>query len=223
MLLATLLIDYPILRNALSHAPGVTATWEQSDLTADGDHRMLVWIDGDDDERAAFEAGLEADPTVTASLQTAAFDDRWLYQLELTPEGTEASVYPTVIEEGGVLQEASVTHEGWFFRVAFPSDEALERFHGFFLERGFEVDVRKLRDTRESAGGGDAGSQFGLTSRQREALVAAVEAGYLDIPRSCTLAELGERLGISQNAASERFRRGVETLVENTVYDDRSP
>ncbi|ELY80407.1 bacterio-opsin activator HTH domain-containing protein [Natrinema pellirubrum DSM 15624] len=128
-----------------------------------------------------------------------------------------------MIEEGGVLQEASVTHEGWFFRVAFPSDEALERFHGFFLERGFEVDVRKLRDTRESAGGGDAGSQFGLTSRQREALVAAVEAGYLDIPRSCTLAELGERLGISQNAASERFRRGVETLVENTVYDDRSP
>ncbi|OAQ51633.1 hypothetical protein HTG_16375 [Natrinema mahii] len=222
MLLATLLIDYPILRDALSHAPGVTATWEQSDLTADGDHRMLVWIDGDD-ERAAFEAGLEADPTVTAPLQTAAFDDRWLYHLELTPEGEASSVYPTVIEEGGVLQDVTATHEGWLFRIAFPDDEALERFHGLFLERDLEVDVRKLRDT-DSAGGGNARSQFGLTDRQREALVAAVEAGYLDIPRSCTLAELGDRLGISQNAASERFRRGVETLVENTVsHDDRSP
>ncbi len=220
MLLATLLIDYPILRDSLSQAPDVTVTWERSDLTTDGDHRMLVWVDGD--ERPAFEAGLDTDRTIAAVLQRAAFGDRWLYQLALTPEGKATSVYPTVIEEGGVLQEVTATHEGWIFRVAFPSDEALERFHGFFLERDLEVDVRKLRDTRDPAG--NARSEFGLTSRQREALVAAVEAGYFDIPRSCTLAELGERLGVSQNAASERLRRGVETLVENTVsHDDRSP
>ncbi|MDF9744364.1 helix-turn-helix domain-containing protein [Natrinema salsiterrestre] len=223
MLLATLLVDYPILRETLSNAPGVTLTWEQSDLTGDGDHRMLVWVDGSDDEIAAFEAGLDVDPTVAESLQEIAFGDRWLYQLELTSAGKATSVYPTVIKEGGVLQEVTATDEGWFFRVAFPSNEALERFHAFFLERDLEVDVRKLRDTRETADSGDTRSQFGVTNRQREALVAAVDAGYLDIPQSCSLAELGERLDISQNAASERFRRGVRTLIENTVYsDDRS-
>ncbi|WP_256527528.1 helix-turn-helix domain-containing protein [Natrinema marinum] len=52
---------------------------------------------------------------------------------------------------------------------------------------------------------------------------AAVETGYLDIPRSCSLAELGDRFDISPNAAFERFRRGVKALVENTVHpDDRA-
>ncbi|MFC6767311.1 helix-turn-helix domain-containing protein [Natrinema soli] len=219
MLLATLLIDYSILRETLSHAPNTKVTWEQSDLTEDGDHQMLVWVDG---EVAAFDAGLEADPTVNAPLQVAEFDDRRLYQLELTDDGKRASVYPTVIEEGSVLREVTATHEGWHFRAAFPSSEALERFHAFFVDRDLDVELRRLQDARETADG--SRFQYGVTDRQREALVAAVDAGYLDIPRSRSLAELGERLGISPNATSERFRRGVETLIENTVYPDgRSP
>jgi len=63
MLLATLLIDYPILRETLSRAPDTKVTWEQSDLTEVGDHQMLVWVDGG---VAAFDAGLETDPTVKA-------------------------------------------------------------------------------------------------------------------------------------------------------------
>ncbi|MGQ3411063.1 helix-turn-helix domain-containing protein [Natrinema sp. LN54] len=222
MLLATLLVDYPILREALSHTPDVTVTWEQSDLTEDGDHQLLVWVDGD--EFAAFDAALEADPTVTAPVRVVEFDERRLYQLELTPEGHRSSVYPLVIEEGGVLQEVTATSEGWRFRVAFPSDEALERFYAFFVEQDLEVELRKLYEKGESVGGAGTRSEFGVTEYQHEALVAAVDAGYLDIPRSCSLAELGERLDISPNATSERFRRGVKTLIENTVYPaDQSP
>lgn len=221
MLFAALSIDYPILRETLSHAPDATVTWEQSDLTEDGDHRMLVWVDCDDFD--AFDAGLEADPTVAGPSRTVEFDDRRLYQLELTPEGHRASVYPLVIDEAGVLREVTATHEGWFFRVAFPTDEALERFHAFFVEHDLAVEIRQLSE----AGGADgesAARRFGLTDRQRETLVAAVDRGYFDIPRSCSLSELADRLGISQNAASERVRRGVKTLVENTVYpNDWSP
>ncbi|MFC7026439.1 helix-turn-helix domain-containing protein [Halomicroarcula sp. GCM10025710] len=32
-------------------------------------------------------------------------------------------------------------------------------------------------------------------------------------PRGCSLEELGEQLGISRSATSERFRRGVKNLV----------
>ncbi|QLK27826.1 helix-turn-helix domain-containing protein [Natrinema zhouii] len=215
MLLATLLTDYPILRETLSRAPNTKVTWEQSDLTEDGDHQMLVWVDG---EVAAFDAGLEADPTVNAPLQVVEFGDRRLYQLELTDDGQQASVYPTVIEAGNVLREVTATHEGWHFRAAFPSDEAIERFHAFFVDRGLDVELRQLYDAREPTDGSRL--QYGVTDRQREALVAAVDAGYLDIPRSCSLAELGERFDISSNAMSERFRRGVGTLIENTVYPD---
>ncbi|GAB3676957.1 helix-turn-helix domain-containing protein [Halopiger thermotolerans] len=225
MIFATLLIDYPILRETLERVPDATVTWEQSDLTGDGAHRTLVWVDGDDDALEAFDDALEADPTVAELLRVVEFDDRRLYHLELTCEGHQASVYPIVIEGGGVLRDVTATGEGWFFRVAFPSTETFGRFHEFFAERDLDVEVRQLRDESDAAGDSTTASkfEFGLTDRQREALVAAVDAGYLDIPRSCSLAELADRFDISSNAASERFRRGVRTLIENTVYpDDRS-
>ncbi|RKD98157.1 helix-turn-helix domain-containing protein [Halopiger aswanensis] len=230
MIFATLLVDYPILSETLSTAPDAIVTWEQSDLTADGDHRMLVWVDGDDDALEAFDDALEADSTVAEPLRVVDFGDRRLYHLELTCEGHRDSVYPTVIEGSGVLRDVTATAEGWFFRVAFPSAETFGRFHEFFIERDLDVEVRQLYD--ESDGAGDSNdnpnstppTQFGLTASQRETLVAAVDAGYLDIPRSCSLAELADRFDISSNAASERFRRGVRTLIENTIYpEDRSP
>jgi len=39
---------------------------------------------------------------------------------------------------------------------------------------------------------------------QREAPVLAVESGYDDIPRTCTTVELGEKLGVSDRAVTER-------------------
>ncbi|WP_436344990.1 helix-turn-helix domain-containing protein [Natronorubrum sp. FCH18a] len=220
MQLATLLVDYPILREALSRAPGVTVRWERSTLTEAGEHQLLVWVDGGDDDLEAFDDSLEADPTVRPPTRTVAFDDRRLYQFALTDEGRRASVHPLVIEEGGILHEVTATYEGWTIRVAFPTDGSLERCYAFFVDRGLTVEVRQLYDNSETAGGPISHPRYGVTERQREALVAAVDAGYLDIPRSCSLAELGDRLGISPNATSERFRRGVTTLVENTVYSD---
>ncbi|WP_226004012.1 helix-turn-helix domain-containing protein [Natrinema salinisoli] len=220
MLLTTFWVDYPVLRETLSHAPDIEITWKRSDLTEDGDHRMLFWVNGD--EIDAFDAGLETDPTITASSRVTDVEGRRLYHVELTPEGHQASVYPNVIEEGGIPQEVTATHEGWYFRIAFPSNEAVERFHSFFVENDLNVELRRLYD-KSGTGGSGSNTQYRVTDRQLEALVTAVDAGYLDIPRACSLAELGERLGISQNAASERFRRGVRTLIENTVYpDDRS-
>ncbi|SEW12059.1 helix-turn-helix domain-containing protein [Natrinema salifodinae] len=218
MLLTTFQVDYPILRETLSHAPDIELTWVRSDLTADGDHRLLAWVEGDDLE--AFENELEDDPTVTPPSPVAEFDGRRLYQFELTPAGQQASVYPLVIDEGGVLREVTATAEGWRFRVVFPDEAAVERFHAFFREQESTVELRRLHECEDGDGGNRPRSQFGLTDRQCETLIAAVNAGYLDIPRSCSLAELGERFGISPNATSERFRRGVRTLVENTVYPD---
>lgn len=211
MLLSVFWIDNPILRYTLSNAPDVEVSWEKSDLTESGSHQMLVWVHADDYD--AFDAGLEEDPTIDRPCRVVSFDDRRLYQLELSCEGHRASVYPTVVEGGGVLREVRGTHEGWHFRAAFPDEEALERFHGFFRERDEAIELRRLYEERRSRDG----ARYGLTDEQRETLVAAVDAGYLDIPRSCLLAELGDEFDISLNAASERFRRGTKTLIENTI------
>jgi predicted DNA binding protein len=62
--------------------------------------------------------------------------------------------------------------------------------------------------------------QFGLTPPQREALVAAVEAGYFDIPRDVTTTELAEEFAISDQTFIERLRRPVSNLSEHTVMDE---
>jgi len=219
MLRTTFWVDYPILREALSSAPDSTVTWEQSDFTEDGTHQLLVWVESDDFE--AFEAGLETDPTIDSFSRVAEVPDRRLYRCELTPEGRRSSIYQTILEDRSVLREVTATADGWHIRVAFPDNEALERYHSFFLERDIDIEIRELYEEREIVE--DSRSRYGLTEPQRETLVAAIEDGYLDIPRSCSLAELGERFDISPNATSERFRRGVKTLVENTIYrDDRT-
>lgn len=49
---------------------------------------------------------------------------------------------------------------------------------------------------------------FGLTTGQRDLVVAAYEAGYFDVPRETTLVELGEELEISDSAVSQRLAVG---------------
>ncbi|SEH16174.1 hypothetical protein SAMN04487967_2476 [Natronorubrum sediminis] len=217
MLLSVFWIDNPILRHTLSVAPSVTVRWEKSDITVDGVHQLLVWVHADEYE--AFEAGLEGDSTIKEPHQIVCLDDRRLYRLELTCEGHQASVYPLVVEVGGVLQEVTADHDGWRFQAAFPSEDALERFHRFFRERDSGIELRRLYEEREASGR----MCHGTTEEQRELLVGAVDEGYLDIPRACSLEELGAEFSISSNAASERFRRGVSTLVENTIHPSSSP
>jgi predicted DNA binding protein len=56
-----------------------------------------------------------------------------------------------------------------------------------------------------------------LTDAQREALLTALEMGYYEVPRAVDLDDVGDRLGITSTAASERLRRGERRLIERAV------
>jgi predicted DNA binding protein len=56
-----------------------------------------------------------------------------------------------------------------------------------------------------------------LTDSQREALLLAYERGYYDSPRTTNLSDLGEFLGISRQAVSNRLKRGTRQLIEETL------
>lgn len=56
-----------------------------------------------------------------------------------------------------------------------------------------------------------------LTDRQRELVTAAVEQGYYDTPRTCTLTELADHVGAAKSTISETLHRAEETIVKEFV------
>lgn len=214
MIIVEFRLDYPILREALRVASEMEITWEQSDRMENGRHQILFWAEGGDFD--AFEDGLEADSTVASSAHAIEISDQRLYRVELMDEGQRASVYPVLRDESSIMQHVTATHRGWEFRVAFPTKEGFTRFCEYCRSHEIEFDIHRFYEER----GGPNTPQFGLTDPQRETLITAVECGYLEIPRENSLADLSDRFDISETATSERFRRGVKTLIECTVYPD---
>ena len=67
-----------------------------------------------------------------------------------------------------------------------------------------------------------------LSDRQRELVLEAVEQGYYDTPRRCSLTELAECLDIAKSTCSETLHRAEETIVKGFVedlpgFDDTEP
>lgn len=58
---------------------------------------------------------------------------------------------------------------------------------------------------------------YGLTDKQRNALLEAYEAGYYDVNRTVRLGEISEELEISQQALGALLKRGIGSLTENTI------
>jgi hypothetical protein len=56
-----------------------------------------------------------------------------------------------------------------------------------------------------------------LTDRQQELLDEAVEAGYYDTPRECSLTELADRAGVAKSTASETLHRVEEKIIKQYV------
>lgn len=58
-----------------------------------------------------------------------------------------------------------------------------------------------------------------LTDQQRRLLVTAVEMGYYDTPRECTLTELAEEVDLAKSTASVTLHRAEETVVKEFVAE----
>jgi predicted DNA binding protein len=61
------------------------------------------------------------------------------------------------------------------------------------------------------------GFTFERSDAQRSAVLTAAEDGYFEVPRRTTLGEIGEKLGITEQSASETLRRGVDQVLSKTL------
>ncbi|MFC7007228.1 helix-turn-helix domain-containing protein [Halalkalicoccus salilacus] len=169
----------------------------------------------------AFEAAVEEDPTVESFSALNGEREKRFYRMEWT--AAVERVLELLLENGGVLTQASSWGESWRLTVLCSDREMLSRTYESCEENGLSLGIDSIRalDAGENA-------RFGLTEAQHTTLLEAKKHGYYDVPRDATLSELATVLGISHQALSERLRRGHGNLVSRTLSsvgsdEERSP
>lgn len=90
-------------------------------------------------------------------------------------------------------------------------DDAISKLTDYFREYGLRFEVESLRQELDV--------ETLLTPRQRDLVLIAVEEGYYDTPRDCTLTELAEAADVAKSTASETLHRAEGSIIRQFVGD----
>ncbi|WP_255148648.1 helix-turn-helix domain-containing protein [Halorarius halobius] len=212
----SIIVGYAVRSGALVLAETlaqVDATLEiERTVATDPDHpTMFLWVEGGVD---AFDAAARDDPTVTNLEVLSEVDGQRLYSMQIT-EATEIVLYPAWADLGAERLQAYHADGWWHARSRFPDRASFATYREFLENHGVEFRLKHLHQGTKTTG-----EPAHLTPQQRETLRLAYERGYFEIPRAVTTAELAAALDISDQAVSERLRRGYARLIESALRVD---
>ncbi|KZN24545.1 DNA-binding protein [Haladaptatus sp. R4] len=173
--------------------------------TQSREEHPLALLEARTKEGDRFVRRFEAAPEVLSS-DVVYHDDR-LVLVQFTTVVTElydalrgsdnVSLYPTVLRNGRFSVTLTASHE----RLSNYADE--------LRKAGIPYQVSSLAQSYDS---GEL-----LTERQREFVTAAVQRGYYDTPRGCTLTELAEEFEVHKSAASRLLHRAEGRIMREFV------
>ena len=195
------------LTGVTATAPDVVVRVDDVLTPADSRPVLVFWIEGE--ALDAFDTALADDPSVASASVLGTTGRRRLYRVELTEQ--PPPIYTEFVRLDTAPINATITANGWRARTRFVDREALAAFAASCDT--YDVDFR-LEEVFEATPAADA---YGLTPKQRETLLVAHEAGYFDVPRTTSLADLGAELGVSAPSVSERLRRAEDRLIRRTL------
>lgn len=167
------------------------------------------WIEETDADAA--ETALSEQSAVKTVTQADRLDGRVLFRIEWT-EDVDHFLDNLTEYEASVL-EATGTDDEWQFQLRFKSYEVLSAFYRACVDKGMDIQLDRVHNPVEAA----SSARFGLTENQERTLLTAFKGGYFDIPRGTTIQELGEALGITDSAVSQRLRRAESALIAATL------
>ncbi|KAB1193219.1 bacterio-opsin activator [Haloferax sp. MBLA0076] len=138
-------------------------------------------------------------------------EDEYLLRVEWSVE--YADVLTILAETEVPLIEAIGTNQQWTFEIRGDQQSDIADFQ----RRCRELDIPVTLTALNALTRVETGTEDTLTDTQQEALILAYERGYFESPREITMAELGEELGISQQAVASRLRRGIKHVLGRTL------
>jgi predicted DNA binding protein len=163
------------------------------------------------DAHETFEASVRDHPSVTRLDEVGRHAEERLFSLEW--DATRDVFVQGVVEHGGQILDGTGSADSWQFEIRFPIHDRLSEFTEYCDDANIDLDVGRLYNPTTPGNG----IWYGLTTAQRETLMAAVRGGYYAIPRRMSTTDLADRFDISDQAVTERLRRAIVTLTENTL------
>lgn len=167
------------------------------------------WVGTGDTD--AIKAALRRSPLVESVKVLDQVGEETLFRVRWTEDVD--GVIQALVGTDCVLLDGTGHGDHWSFQLRFAEAEELSRFYQDVLDAGIPISLDSLHNPVENG-------QFRgptLTEEQREALTLALAEGYFAVPRRITLVELAERLGVSDSAASQRIRRGLNNLLSDRL------
>lgn len=158
-----------------------------------------------------FEEAVRGHPTVEDIQVVSTHDGETLYALDW--EVSRDTFFAGLQDVDVNVMGATGGADSWSFELRFPSHAAVSSFQDYCADAGIPIEVDRVYNPVKP----DAGPWYGLTPPQRETLVRAVQSGYYSIPRQTSTNQLAETFDISDQAVTERLRRAVITLTQNTL------
>lgn len=203
------------MEDTLATTPGMTVEIERVVAHPSGTLTPYFWVRGG--EMDAFRTALADDDSVSEATRLDSYGEGSLYRAKW-PQDVE-SVGAAYLQTGATILEATGRHQEWELRLRFDTHGAVSEFSEYCAEHEIPYDVTRIYEPSNPKGGG----QFGVTPKQREALVTALDAGLYDVPQAATMGEVAETLDISQQALSKRLRRGHGNVVRNVLTIEEAP
>ena len=197
------------LHESLTAVPHMIVEIERVVATFEDKIMPYFWVSGGD--QTEFENTFRDDESVQNVTAVDEVESGRLYRAEWT-ENVKTIVY-AYVEIGATILQAIGRNETWELRMRFDDQENLSRFQSYCRENDISFELNTLKEQEQAM----ASAQYDLTTKQRETLVTALEAGYYDIPQEATMSELADELKISQQALSKRFHSGHKNLITSTL------
>ncbi|MBV0902981.1 helix-turn-helix domain-containing protein [Haloarcula salina] len=215
-LIASVRLASPALETSARRTPGSTVRVEQQVPTADGALDLTLWSTADDP--LEFECGLDDDGTVDRWTSIGGAGDRALYRVRLTAAASATFRYERWSDGRAVFLSADRGQTGWTVNAYVPDRSVLQQIASGCEDNDVQFELVRVAEVDQLTGM----QQYGLSDVQAETLTEALDRGYYTIPREVSLGELAQPLDVSHQAVSERLRRGICSLLENTVAERRT-
>ena len=213
----SVVVEFSVPADGFALAPALSADEDVrialEAIVPTSDERFpYVWVSGEDPDR--FERAARNEANVAGVTRLDRVGEDALYRIDWAPDAD--GLLAGLADHEAVVLEAT-RRRRWRFRVRFHDHDRLPGFYAFCRERDLGLSVARVAVLEERSPSGPAAA---LTPEQREALVLAVREGYFEVPGRADLSSIAEELGITQQATSNRIRRGVDRVLRSAL---RSP